>query len=119
VCLEKRGISVDAFEDPERALQSFRAETYDVAVLDVRMPKMNGFQLYREIEKRDPHVKVRFFVAYNSYGEEFKKAFPEVDERSFIKKPASINKITKELLADLKVNTKARKTDHNHATSEI
>jgi len=109
--LELRGHSVDAFEDPEKALQEFRPDVYDFAILDVRMPKMNGFQLYREIEKRDGKVRVRFLTAFETYREEFKKAFPELDERRFIKKPATISKIASELVESLKVDVKAIKLD--------
>jgi len=109
--LEMRGFSVDAFEDPEKALQQFTPDTYDFAVLDVRMPKMNGFQLYREIEKRDAKVRVRFLTAFETYREEFKKAFPELDERRFIKKPVTISKIAGELVDNLKIGPKATKLD--------
>jgi len=63
---------------------------------------MNGFQLYREIMKRDDKVKVRFFTAFEEFREEFRKAFPELDERRFIRKPASLSKIADDVLADLK-----------------
>ena len=100
--LERRGFSVDAFSDPEEALRAFKPSTYDLAILDVRMPKMNGFQLYREISKRDGKLKVRFFTAYEEFRNEFRKAFPELDERRFIKKPASLSKIAEEVLEDLR-----------------
>jgi DNA-binding response OmpR family regulator len=109
--LEMRGHSVDAFEDSEKALQAFVPDTYDFAILDVRMPKMNGFQLYREIEKRDAKVRVRFLTAFETYREEFKKAFPELDERRFIKKPVTISKIASELIDSLKVDVKTLKLD--------
>jgi DNA-binding response OmpR family regulator len=109
--LEMRGYSVDAFEDPEKALQAFRPDTYDFAILDIRMPKMNGFQLYREIEKRDSKVRVRFLTAFETYREEFKKAFPELDERRFIKKPATISMIAGQLVDNLKIDPKAIKLD--------
>jgi two-component system, OmpR family, response regulator ChvI len=110
--LELRGLSVDAFDDPETALSQFKPNTYDIAILDVRMPKMNGFQLYRELIRRDDNIKVRFFTAFEEYRDEFKVAFPELDENRFIRKPASIGKIAEELLADVKVNadTKPRST---------
>jgi DNA-binding response OmpR family regulator len=100
--LEMRGLSVDAFGDPVAALNSFKPGVYAIAILDVKMPKMNGFQLYREILKRDDQVKVRFFTAFEEYREEFRKAFPELDEQRFIKKPSSIGTIVEQLLADKK-----------------
>jgi len=97
---------------PSRTLKRrFRPDTYDFAVLDVRMPKVNGFQLYREIEKRDAKVRVRFLTAFETYREEFKKAFPELDERRFIKKPVTISKIASELIDSLKVDVKSVKLD--------
>ena len=109
--LEMRGLEVDAFTDPEKALQTFRPNRYNIAILDVRMPKINGFQLYREMSKRDDQVRVRFLTAFETYREEFKMAFPELDERRFIKKPATISKIVEELLADLKVDAKTIRSD--------
>ena len=105
--LEMLGLSVDAFQDPAKALKAFRPNTYKVAILDISMPKINGFQLYREILKRDDKVRVRFFTAFEEFREEFKKAFPEIDEHRFIKKPTTISKIAKELIDDLKVDVKA------------
>lgn len=104
--LQRLGHSVDAFNDPEEALKAFKRDAYDIALLDVRMPKMNGFQLYRYILKRDEKVRVRFFTAFEEYREEFKKAFPELDERRFIKKPTTISKLAGELLADRKLSAK-------------
>jgi two-component system, OmpR family, response regulator ChvI len=102
--LERRGLTVDAFDDPLVALREFKPNTYDFAILDIRMPKMNGFELYREILKRDGNVRVRFFTAFEEYREEFTKAFPELDERRFIRKPTTIGKIAEDLLGDVKVN---------------
>lgn len=102
--LEKRGLTVDAFDDPEVALREFRPDTYDFAILDIRMPKMNGFELYREILKRDGNVRVRFFTAFEEYREDFKKAFPELDEHRFIRKPTTIGAISEALLGDMKVS---------------
>jgi len=105
--LEMLGLPVDAFVDPEKALQAFRPDTYDIAILDVRMPRLNGFQLYREILKRDDKVRVRFFTAFEEFREEFKRAFPDLVERRFIKKPTTIGKIAEVLLADLKMDVKS------------
>ena len=109
--LELRGLPVDAFEDPVAALKAFRPNTYSIAILDIRMPKINGFQLYREILKRDDKVKVRFLTAFEEFREEFKRAFPELDEHRFIRKPTTIGKIAEELIADLKVDVKAVRSD--------
>jgi DNA-binding response OmpR family regulator len=49
--LEETGsFQVEAFSDPVLALSEFKAGVYDLAVLDIRMPGMNGFQLYRKLK---------------------------------------------------------------------
>ena len=63
--LELQGMLVDAFNDPQKALEHFKPDTYEVVVLDVRMPRMNGFQLYREIMKRDDKARVLFITAFD------------------------------------------------------
>jgi DNA-binding response OmpR family regulator len=60
------------------ALQNFNTGLYDLAILDVKMPVMNGFGLYQEIRKFDDKVKICFLTAasdvyYEAFG---KQAFP-------------------------------------------
>jgi DNA-binding response OmpR family regulator len=49
--LEQNGFLVDVFNDPALALSSYKAGEYDLLLLDIKMPKMSGFELYREIQK--------------------------------------------------------------------
>ena len=51
IVLEDNGFVVDAFNDPLLALSSFKQGIYDLALLDIKMPKMNGFELCGEIKK--------------------------------------------------------------------
>jgi DNA-binding response OmpR family regulator len=101
--LKIHGFEVDAYEDPIEALKEFRRGAYEIALLDIRMPKMNGFELYREILRRDGNVKVKFFTAFEEYRSEFRKAFPELDERRFIKKPTTIKALTQVLTDETRV----------------
>lgn len=61
--LKLEGFEVDTFNDPVLALSKFTSNYYDVAFLDIKMPKMDGFSLYKEIIKRDNKVKVYFLTA--------------------------------------------------------
>src|SRR5919197_3758790 len=61
--LEGDQFEVDSFNDPISALNSFKAGLYDLLILDIKMPKMNGFQLYREIKNIDDKGKVCFLTA--------------------------------------------------------
>ncbi len=47
--LEDEGFKVDAFNDPAVALHNFRPNCYSLGILDINMPKMNGYDLYKEI----------------------------------------------------------------------
>lgn len=89
--LELLGVfSVDTFNDPVIGLSNFKAGTYDMLILDIRMPKMNGFELYREIIKKDSGARVCFITAFEINHNEFRKMFPSIDVNCFIKKPISV-----------------------------
>jgi CheY-like chemotaxis protein len=100
--LEDNGFKVDAFNDPIQALSSFKSGLYDLALIDYKMPNMNGFELYREIRKIDHNVKVCFVTAFELYYEELKNKFQpsspttssehkEEDVKCFIPKPVDID----------------------------
>jgi two-component system catabolic regulation response regulator CreB/two-component system response regulator ChvI len=57
------------------------------------MPKMSGFELYRELKKKDDKLKVCFMTAFEIYYNEFHKMFPNVDVRRFIRKPVSLSEL--------------------------
>jgi DNA-binding response OmpR family regulator len=99
--LENAGFAVDAYIDPEQALAGFRNDYYDMLILDIRMPKINGFQLYREIRKRERNAKVCFMTAFEVYRKEFEKVFPDFDIKCFLTKPLSIRDLQKIVEAEL------------------
>lgn len=88
--LEEKGFQVDAFNDPTVALSNFTPNAFDVAILDIRMQKMNGFELYREMMKVDGRTKILFLTAFDVHREEFEKMFPNVKVEAFLKKPIAI-----------------------------
>ena len=82
------GLKVDSFADPIVALEKFRPGLYDLLLIDIAMPKMNGFELYDKIRELDDRVKVCFLTASEMYYEEIRKeAFPDLDTNCFIRKP--------------------------------
>ena len=95
--LEQNGFSVDAFNDPRVALSNFKPEYYDLMIIDIRMPHINGFDLYRELKKKDSSVRVCFLTAFEIYYEEFRKMFPNVDVRAFVRKPVGIAALVKQI----------------------
>ena len=92
----------------KRGLESkndFRVETfqnhppkyYDLVITDIRMPKINGFELYRRIKENDPTMKIAFITAFEINKEEFSKVIPSVDVTHFISKPVSISKLREKI----------------------
>ncbi|AIF83554.1 response regulator with CheY-like receiver, AAA-type ATPase, and DNA-binding domains [Candidatus Nitrososphaera evergladensis SR1] len=88
--LESDGFEVDAFYDSDLALKRFKGGLYDLLILDVRMPVMNGFELYAKLQDIDDKIKVIFMSALSDL-EEYEMAGKEEDprrrKRHFIQKP--------------------------------
>ena len=102
--LECHGFAVDTFNDPQAALASFKPSYYDLMIIDIRMPRINGFDLYRELKKRDNSVRVCFLTAFEIYYEEFRKLFPTIDVKAFIRKPVSISNLVNQINAIIAPN---------------
>lgn len=99
--LEHHGFAVDVFNDPQAALANFNPGYYDLMIIDIRMPKLNGFDLYRELKKKDADVKVCFLTAFEIYYDEFRKMFPTIDVRAFIRKPVSLSTLVSQVNATI------------------
>lgn len=95
--LESRGYSVDAYNKPGTALSDFKPNSYDIILLDIRMPGMNGFELSRSIWQRQPDAKICFFTAFDIYEKEAQKVFKHMNDYCFIRKPMPIEELTRHL----------------------
>jgi CheY-like chemotaxis protein len=98
--LEDVGFEVDAFTDPLLALSKLKSDykKYDLLILDIKMPDMNGFELYEEIRKIDNKVKTCFLTAYGEgYTEEFGRRFSSSTSVSFIRKPIRVDDLVKKV----------------------
>jgi DNA-binding response OmpR family regulator len=90
IALEENGLMVDTYIDPIVAIENYKAHSYDLLILDIKMPKMNGFELYEKIKKIDNEVKVCFLTALSElheYESFRREVFPKEGERYFIQKP--------------------------------
>jgi two-component system, OmpR family, response regulator ChvI len=94
-------MQVDTYANPKQALSSFKAGVYDLLLIDIRMPDINGFELYRELNKIDARPKVCFITAYELYYDALKKDFPGLDTGCFIKKPISIEDLAVKIREEL------------------
>ena len=103
--LEDNGFKVDTFNDPVVALQNFTAGSYDLLILDMLMPNMNGFELYEKIRMLDDKIKICFLTASGINHEEIRKkvAYATIDypENCFIIKPIENEDLIKRVKAQL------------------
>jgi two-component system, OmpR family, response regulator ChvI len=90
--IERSGsFNVDTFNDPQLALSNYKSGYYDLLIIDIRMPSMTGFELYRKIREIDSKVKVCFITAYETYYEKFRQEFFPLEEiKGFIRKPIQV-----------------------------
>lgn len=85
--LEENGFTVDWSEDPLMALENFKPYFYDLIVIDIKMPKMNGFSFYREIKRLDKKVKLCFLTAAEMDYAAYSDIFSSLPANCFIRKP--------------------------------
>ena len=90
--LEYDGYKVDAFPDPIDALNSFKKNTYDLSLLDLKMPRMCGIKLSQKLKNIDPTLLFRFITAHKEYIERLKKNKPDI-EKIVIYKPIWLNEL--------------------------
>src|SRR5215472_8009 len=82
--LQDNGFKVDSYEDPILALENFKSYLYDLVILDIKMPQMDGFVVYNQIKKLDNRIKVCFLTAGEIYYGIYSDSFSSVD--CFIRK---------------------------------
>jgi CheY-like chemotaxis protein len=100
--LEDSGLyEVDTYNEPLIALQNFRPNFYDLALLDIRMPNMNGFELSEKIEKIDNKIKLCFISAYDVEDKALRKQFPSLQVKCFLPKPIAVSDLIKRLETEL------------------
>ncbi len=86
------GFDIDYFADPDVALEQFKPNLYDLVILDINLPKINGFELYNQLKSKDSNIKTLFITALSSvesYNTHYSKVFPLKGKRHFMAKPVS------------------------------
>ncbi|MDQ3868651.1 MAG: response regulator, partial [Thermoproteota archaeon] len=88
--LSDEGYNVQAFTDPQEALEHFvqmaDPSHYKLALLDIRMPRLNGLQLFHRIKTLSPKIKIMFISALD-IAEELTSILPDMKHDDVIKKP--------------------------------
>ena len=112
LALEKVNLHVDVYNDPLLALSDYKAGMYDLLLFDIRMPEMNGFELFQRIKDKEHEYggtsigidkpRVCFITAYDESGNQFKKFFPNLEEvNCFLKKPIPLIELVKTVKSQL------------------
>jgi DNA-binding response OmpR family regulator len=97
--LKKRGFAVDVFFDPIKALAAFQPGKYDLIISDIKMPKVNGFEMVYEMKKRDEDVQVIFLTGFVDLMKEVNKLFTKLNVREVIQKPIGIQELVDKINA--------------------
>ena len=88
IVLQDAGYECVSYTDSVKALQEFNSNYYDLIMLDIKMPVLNGFELCKKIREVDKTVHIIFITASEAYYEKFRgKHFPELGKINYIQKP--------------------------------
>ncbi len=100
--LVRKGFEVDAYSEPEKALIEFEPNKYEIVISDLKMPKMTGYELYLEMKKKDPNVKIIFLTAFEVQPYEFNKICPDLTVTNFILKPVTMTRLVEAITTRIK-----------------
>ena len=97
----EKPFEVYSFNDPIEALSNFKTNFYDLLLIDINMPKMNGFEFSKQILKQDLDVKICFMSSGQINEEALRENYPMLSIGCFIRKPIEIEELVKKLRAEL------------------
>jgi DNA-binding response OmpR family regulator len=92
---------VRTYNDPFTALSEFKPHFYDLLLIDVNMPGMDGFEFASKIIEQDANVRVCFVTATEINIQALKEQRPSLSLGCFIKKPVSIENLVSKVKAEL------------------
>jgi CheY-like chemotaxis protein len=99
--LQDEGFEAYTYNDPLEALSNFKPYFYDLLLVDINMPEMNGFELCTEILKMDVNVRICFITAGETNLEVLREAYPTISVGCYIKKPITIDQLIRRIKAEL------------------
>ena len=102
--LEQAGFAVRTENEPLRVLEDFKPGMYDMVLLDVRMPDIDGFTLYEKMREVDRKIRVCFLTAFDvAYLDLFKEKFPFLPDKCYIKKPVTVRNLVQMIKSELNI----------------
>ena len=99
--LQDEGFEVYTYNDPLEVLSQFRPNFYDLLLVDINMPKMNGIDLSRRLLELDSNVKICLVTAGEANIEVLRELYPTRSIGCYIKKPITIENLVRRVKAEL------------------
>ena len=99
--LQDEGFEVYTYNDPLEVLSQFKPNFYDLLLVDINMPKMNGIDLSRKLLELDSNVKICFITAGEANIEALRELYPTRGIGCFIRKPVTIDELVRRVKAEL------------------
>jgi two-component SAPR family response regulator len=99
--ISSRRIVVDTYNDPRVALLDFQPNFYDLSLIDINLPYIDGFQLSERILEIDINVKICFMSAGEINRDALREIHPSITLGCFIKKPVTINYLVGRIMKEL------------------
>jgi CheY-like chemotaxis protein len=103
--LERVGLRVDTFNDPVLALKSYKPHLYDLVILDVIMPELDGLELYTQLKRKDSGINICFLTASSEpYREELlKEKYNQLSRDLFLEMPLPTSELIREVKKRLQI----------------
>ena len=98
IFLEHDGFQVDSYTNPIDALYYFKKGKYDLVLLDLKMPKIDGIGMFQALKNRDDEVCICLITANTSYLEQLKEKIPKI-EKYLIYKPILLKNLKEKVEA--------------------
>lgn len=89
------------YTSPVEALSTFKPNYYDLALIDINMPVMNGFQLCEKLVDLDANIRVCFLSGGEMNQEAIREIYPRISLGCFIKKPVGANELIERVNSQL------------------
>jgi two-component system, OmpR family, response regulator ChvI len=101
LCLEQNGFYVRVYTNPLIALSQFRPHSYDLLLIDIKMPQLNGFQLVEKLNEIDKEVKVCFITAFEVYYNTLRQQYPHLGIKCLIRKRFECRELIKQIMIEI------------------
>jgi two-component system catabolic regulation response regulator CreB/two-component system response regulator ChvI len=98
---DSKRFEVYTYNDPLEALLNFKPNFYDILLIDINLPYMNGFELCEKLLKMDINMRVCFISAGEVNQEAIREIHPSINIGCFIKKPVTVQDLVKRVKAEL------------------